>query len=106
MFVVKDLERLKEYGFQTAGYTNSKGRVIYPKEIGESQYDSASASLALIVNADGERENEIVACCEAGLATDIKIVYPVMWAFDELSEMLHDDVIVWSKLPRPHRTRW
>ena len=101
MFVVKDLERLKECGFQTTGYTNSKGRAIYRKEIGESQYDSASASLTLIVNADGERENEIVACCEAGLATDIKIVYPVMWAFDELSEMLHDDVIAWSKLPRP-----
>ena len=101
MFVVKDLERLKEYGFQTTGYTNSKGRVIYRKEIGESQDDYASASLALIVNADGERENEIVACCEAGLATDVKSVRPVMWAFDELSEMLHDDVIAWSKLPRP-----
>ena len=101
LFVVKDLERLKEYGFHTAGYTNSKGRVIYRKEIGESQYDSASASLALIVNAEGERENEIVVCCEAGLATDVKIVYPVMWAFDELSQMLNDDVIVWSKLPRP-----
>ena len=101
LFVVKDLERLKEYGFHTAGHTNSKGRVIYRKEIGESQDDCASASLALIVNADGERENEIVVCCEAGLATDIKSVYPVMWAFDELSEMLHDDVIAWSKLPRP-----
>ena len=49
MFVVKDLERLKEYGFQTAGYTNSKGRVIYRKEIGESQDDYASASLAFVV---------------------------------------------------------
>ena len=48
MFVVKDLERLKEYGFHTAGYTNSKGRVIYRKEIGESQDDCASASLALM----------------------------------------------------------
>lgn len=101
LFVVKDLERLKEYGFQIMGYTNSKGRAIYRKEIGESQYDSALASLALIVNAEGERENEIVVCCEAGLATDVKIVYPVMWAFDELSQMLHDDVIAWSKLLRP-----
>ena len=101
LFVVNDLERLKEYGFHTAGYTNSKGRVIYRKEIGESQDDCASASLALIVNAEGKRENEIVVCCEAELATDIKSVYPVMWAFDELSEMLHDDVILWSKLPRP-----
>jgi hypothetical protein len=101
LFVVKDLERLKEYGFQTAGYTNSKGRVIYRKEIGESQDDYASASLALIVNAEDKRENEIVVCCEAELATDVKSVCPVMWAFDELSEMLHDDVIAWSKLPRP-----
>lgn len=101
MFVVKDLERLKEYGFQTAGHTNSKGRVIYRKEIGESQDDYASASLALIVNAEDKRENEIVVCCEAELAPDVKSVYPVMWAFDELSEMLHDDVIAWSKLPRP-----
>ena len=101
MFVVKDLERLKEYGFQTAEYTNSKGRVIYRKEIGESQYDSASASLALIVNAEVGRENEIVVCCEAELTTDIKSVYPVMWSFDEISQMLNDDVIVWSKLPRP-----
>lgn len=101
MFVVKDLERLKEYGFQTAGYTNSKGRVIYRKEIGESQYKSAFASLALIVNAEGERMNELVVCCESLVDTDIKSTPPVMWAFDELSEMLHDDVIAWSKLPRP-----
>lgn len=101
MFVVKDLERLKEYGFQTAGYTNSKGRVIYRKEIGESQYKSAFASLALIVNAEGERMNELVVCCESLVDTDIKSIPPVMWAFDELSEMLHDDVIAWSKLPRP-----
>jgi len=24
-----------------------------------------------------------------------------MWDFEEISEMLNDDVIVWSKLPRP-----
>ena len=101
MFVGKDLERLKEYGFCDMGYKNSKGRAIYRKEIGESQYDCASAFLSLIVNAEGERENEIVACCEPALAPDIKDVCPVMWAFDEISQMLNDDVIMWSKFHRP-----
>ena len=101
MFVVKDLEQLKEYGFVNTGFRNSKGRAIYRKEIGESQYDCAAASLSLVVNGEDGRKNEIVACCEAELATDVKIIYPITWAFDELSQMLNDDVIVWSKLPRP-----
>lgn len=45
--------------------------------------------------------NEIIACCEPEFSDTDDGVQTVMWAFDEISEMLHDDVIVWSKLPRP-----
>lgn len=101
MFVVKDLERLKEYGFVTTGHNNDRGRAIYWKEIGVSKTNRAIANLSLIVNPGGSRENEIIVCCEPEVGDTDESVQPVMWAFDELSQMLNDDVIVWSKLPRP-----
>ena len=101
MFVVKDLERLKEYGFSSTGRKNDRGRVIYWKELGVSKTDCAIANLTLVVNPGGARENEIIVCCEPEVGDTNESVQPVMWSFDELSEMLNDDVIVWSKLPRP-----
>jgi len=101
LFVVKDLERLKEYGFVETGRKNSRGRLKYWKELGVSKTDRAVANLTLVVNSEGSRENEIIVCCEPELGDTDESVQPVMWAFDELSEMLHDDVIAWSKLPRP-----
>lgn len=101
VFVVKDLERLKEYGFTEAGRKNSRGRLKYWKELGVSKTDRAVANLTLVVNSEGSRENEIIVCCEPELGDTDESVRPVMWAFDELSEMLHDDAIAWSKLPRP-----
>lgn len=41
MFVVKDLERLKEYGFIETGRKNSRGRLKYWKELGVSKTDRA-----------------------------------------------------------------
>ncbi|EFF65346.1 hypothetical protein HMPREF7545_1717 [Selenomonas noxia ATCC 43541] len=101
MFIVKDLERLREYGFKPLGYKNSKGLEIYQKEIGVSKYDGAIATLELIVNAQGARENEVMICCDADFVSSLDDTRAVMWDFEEISEMLNDDVIVWSKLPRP-----
>ena len=101
VFVVKDLERLKEYGFQPLGCKNSKGLEIYQKEIGVSQYNGAIATLELIVNTPGARENEIVICCDADFVSGLDDTRAVIWDLEEISEMLNDDVIVWSKLPRP-----
>ena len=100
LFVVNDLERLKEYGFIKSG-RNERGREIYWKRIGVSKTNRAIANLSLIVNPGGSRENEIIVCCEPEAGDTDEMVQPVMWAFDELSQMLNDDVIVWSKLPRP-----
>ena len=101
LFVVKDLERLKEYGFTETGSKNSRGRKVYWKEVGVSTIGCATAYLTLLVNTEGTRENEIIACCEPEFSDTDDGVQTVMWAFDEISEMLHDDVVVWSKLPRP-----
>lgn len=101
MFVVKDLERLKEYGFQKTGERNIKGWNTYQKILGEACcFGLVSSRLFLLVNPSfSETENELVVSCDVDYGKDT--YSEVMWSFDELMQMLQDGVIEWSKLPRP-----
>lgn len=61
MFVVNDLERMEEYGFEEMGVKNHKGWMRYQKHLGEAGACEATGDLYLVVNPYGSaNENELV----------------------------------------------
>lgn len=96
MFVVKDLERLKEYGFNNPRRWGNTERNFFEKDIGTTQWFGSMARLRMIVNTcKGALENQLVLCCEACDADETVADGELTWDFGELVQMLHDGVIEW-----------
>ena len=98
LFVVNDLERLKEYGFKPVGGNNRKGWVTYKKVLGKMSAYQSRAVLQLIVNPyQGTHENELVISCRCRMdpkAWDAKDE-PVIWSFEEIVKLVRDGVVDW-----------
>nr|WP_325191343.1 hypothetical protein [uncultured Selenomonas sp.] len=96
LFVVNDLERLKEYGFNNPGRWGGTERDVFEKDLGEIQWFGSMALLRMVVNPrKGEMENQLVLCCEACDGDETAADGELTWDFDELMQMLHDGVIEW-----------
>ena len=98
MFVVNDLERLTEYGFEDTGKVNRKNRAIHKKPIGTMRADQSQAVVYLEVNPyNGTHENELVVSCRCRMdaaAWDVKEP-SVLWSFEEIGQLVHDGVVDW-----------
>ena len=96
MFVVNDLKRLKEYGFNNPGRWVDTERNFFEKDLGETQWFGSMAHLRMVVNPrKGAVENQLVLCCEACDADETVADGELTWDFGELMQMLHDGVIEW-----------
>lgn len=98
LFVVNDLERLKEYGFEKPGTTSAKGWTIYTKRIVFRMAHQSIVSVLLVVNPyRGTHENELVISCRYRMdpkAWDAKDE-PVIWSFEEIGQLVSDGVVDW-----------
>ena len=98
MFVVNDLERLQEYGFEDTGKVNRKNRAIHKKPIGTMRADQSQAVVYLVVNPyNGTHENELVVSCRCRMdASAWGVKEPsVLWSFDEIGQLVRDGVVDW-----------
>ena len=94
MFVVNDLERLQEYGFENTGHQNANGWAVYQKILGETCCFELVSRMILCVNPPFENvENRLVVMCDVDYGEDV--YSEVIWAFDELVQMLRDGVVDW-----------
>ena len=92
MFVVNDLERLTEYGFENTGHQNAHGWAIYQKILGETCCFELISRMILCVNPPfGDVKNRLVVMCDVDYGEDV--YSEVIWAFDELIQMLRDGVV-------------
>lgn len=92
MFVVNDLERLQEYGFENTGHQNANGWAVYQKILGETCCFELVSRMILCVNPPfGDVENRLVVMCDVDYGEDV--YSEVIWAFDELIQMLRDGVV-------------
>lgn len=65
MFVVNDLERLKEYGFEKTGEQNANGWAVYRKNLGETCCFELVSRMVLCVNPPfGKVENKLAVMCD------------------------------------------
>ena len=98
MFVVNDLARLTEYGFEDTGKVNRKNRAIHKKPIGTMRADQSQAVVYLEVNPyNGTHENELVVWCRCHMDADAWDVKnpPVIWSFEEIGQLVRDSVVDW-----------
>ena len=94
MFVVNDLERLTEYGFENTGHKNAHGWAVYQKILGETCCFELVSRMILCVNPPfGDVKNRLVVMCDVDYGEDV--YSEAIWTFDELIQMLHDGVIEW-----------
>ena len=92
LFVVNDLERLTEYGFENTGHQNAHGWAVYQKILGETCCFELVSRMILCVNPPFENvENRLVVMCDVDYGEDV--YSEVIWAFDELIQMLRDGVV-------------
>ena len=92
MFVVNALERLQEYGFENTGHQNANGWAVYQKILGETCCFELVSRMILCVNPPfGDVENRLVVMCDVDYGEDV--YSEVIWAFDELIQMLRDGVV-------------
>ena len=98
MFVVNDLERLKEYGFEKTGAQNVNGWDVYVKTITGNRAFELVASLLLIANPyRGTHENELVLLLDCCFDTNAREYeeFPALWSFEEIGRLVHDGVVDW-----------
>jgi len=94
LFVVNDLERLTEYGFENTGHQNAHGWAVYQKILGETCCFELVSRMILCVNPPfGDVENRLVVMCDVDYGEDV--YSEVIWALDELIQMLRDGVVDW-----------
>ena len=94
MFVVNDLGRLREYGFENTGHQNAHGWAVYQKILGETCCFELVSRMILCVNPPfGDVKNRLVVMCDVDYGEDV--YSEVIWAFDELMQMLRDGVVDW-----------
>lgn len=94
LFVVNDLERLTEYGFEKTGEQNANGWAVYRKNLGETCCFELVSRMLLCVNPPfGKVENKLVVMCDVDYGEDV--YSEAIWAFDELIQMLRDGVVDW-----------
>ena len=92
MFVVNDLERLSDYGFENTGHQNANGWAVYQKILGETCCFELVSRMILCVNPPfGDVKNRLVVMCDVDYGEDV--YSEVIWAFDELIQMLRDGVV-------------
>nr|DAK26840.1 MAG TPA: hypothetical protein [Caudoviricetes sp.] len=94
MFKIKDLNKLKDYGFENRENKRSLRRwVTYQKNIYES--DEGAITVSLVVNPYyGTKENELVIMCECeGEKMTNSINDKIMYHFDEIVPLLKDGII-------------
>ena len=92
MFVVNDLECLTEYGFENTGHQNAHGWAVYQKILGETCCFKLISRMILCVNPPfGDVKNRLVVMCDVDYGEDV--YSEVIWAFDELIQMLRDGVV-------------
>ena len=92
MFVVNDLEHLTEYGFENTGHQNAHGWAVYQKILGETCCFELVSRMILRVNPPfGDVKNRLVVMCDVDYGEDV--YSEVIWAFDELIQMLRDGVV-------------
>lgn len=98
MFVVNDLERLSDYGFENTGHQNANGWAVYQKILGETCCFELVSRMILCVNPPFENvENRLVVMCDVDYGEDV--YSEVIWAFDELIQMLRDGVVDFVESP-------
>lgn len=98
MFVVNDLERLSDYGFENTGHQNANGWAVYQKILGETCCFELVSRMILCVNPPfGDVENRLVVMCDVDYGEDV--YSEVIWAFDELIQMLRDGVVDFVESP-------
>ena len=98
MFVVNDLERLSDYGFENTGHQNANGWAVYQKILGETCCFELVSRMILCVNPPFENvENKLVVMCDVDYGEDV--YSEVIWAFDELIQMLRDGVVDFVESP-------
>ena len=96
LFVVNDLERLKEYWFNNPGRWVDTERNFFEKKLGEIQWFGSMALLRMVVNPRKSAvENQLALCCEACDGDETAADGELTWDFGELMRMLHDGVIEW-----------
>lgn len=98
MFVVNDLERLTEYGFEDTGKVNRKNRAIHKKLIGTMRADQSQAVMYLEVNPyNGTHENELVVSCRCRMDADAWDAHEpsIVWPFEEIGQLVRDGVVDW-----------
>lgn len=92
--MVNDLERLTEYWFENTGHQNAHGWAVYQKILGETCCFELVSRMILCVNPPFENvENRLVVMCDVDYGEDV--YSEVIWAFDELIQMLRDGVVDW-----------
>ena len=98
MFVVNDLERLSDYGFENTGHQNANGWAVYQNILGETCCFELVSRMILCVNPPfGDVENRLVVMCDVDYGEDV--YSEVIWAFDELIQMLRDGVVDFVESP-------
>ena len=95
MFVVNDLARLKEYGFEPTGKINCNGWAEYQKPLDEVSGDYPVKNLRLIVNSYyGAHENEIIIYCELDASSPMPKESLATWPLvvEEARQLVRDGV--------------
>ena len=95
MLIVKDIERLPEYGFRNLARLNH-GQPIWDKEIRGLGYQGETV-LALIVNPDGGAMNEMVALVEFSTIGHEGCRYEACFPLDEVMELMAAGVVEYVK---------
>lgn len=96
--MVNDLERLSDYGFENTGHQNANGWAVYQKILGETCCFELVSRMILCVNPPFENvENRLVVMCDVDYGEDV--YSEVIWAFDELIQMLRDGVVDFVESP-------
>lgn len=96
--MVNDLERLSDYGFENTGHQNANGWAVYQKILGETCCFELVSRMILCVNPPFENvENKLVVMCDVDYGEDV--YSEVIWAFDELIQMLRDGVVDFVESP-------